>query len=494
MPVQASGVADTRDDASDLYSNPFAGSSSQASFSSAYTPKDAHSGTRPTLRRRGSESTARRARNDHEPWAQAQDGPAQSAVHVRSRTMDTVVGSSSGTNLHPLAVGSTTNSSQTSLADTRPRLKRLLSDLETTAAQGAGAAAESREQVSSPLRNGGLTERVVVVHQIMPKDSLAGVALKYGISLADLRKANQLWPSDPIHLRKVLYIPLDKSHKAKELVLSHLELNSTQPSDNALPTVIPTEGVMKAPMNSSETALTIRRVPASQLSFFPPPSTSSLSSSAVKSRTMPHSAYVPRRRDPIPFETVPSNSSAASLSTSVSVPSSTALTSALSIPVSSSPSGRGQIPSLSTFFSSLPLGRISFDSSASTPSQMSDDQEHEMNDVSHRNSFEDSRERRPDRQHFTPLTASVKSKNSAQQDAVELRSYAPLSTGPFPDKRPISGGLRSMPTTPTKRDKRGHYISPERNIPILSEAIRTSQLEPSPMMRLPFKPRSDSTG
>ena len=169
MPVQANSVANAHEDVDSLYYNPFAGSSAQASFSSAYTPKDAHSGTRPTLRRRGSESTARRARNDHEPWAAAQDGSAQSAVHVRSRTMDTVVGSSSGTNLHPLSVssvGSTANSSQSSLADTRPRLKRLLSDLEITAAQGAGSAEESREQVSSPLRNGGLKERVVVVHQV----------------------------------------------------------------------------------------------------------------------------------------------------------------------------------------------------------------------------------------------------------------------------------------------------------------------------------------
>ena len=42
-------------------------------------------------------------------------------------------------------------------------------------------------------------------------DSIAGVALKYGISLADLRRANHLWASDSIHLRKVLYIPFHLS-------------------------------------------------------------------------------------------------------------------------------------------------------------------------------------------------------------------------------------------------------------------------------------------
>ena len=35
-----------------------------------------------------------------------------------------------------------------------------------------------------------------------------------------------MWTSDPIHLRNVLYIPLDKSAKAKDLVLSQLESNS----------------------------------------------------------------------------------------------------------------------------------------------------------------------------------------------------------------------------------------------------------------------------
>lgn len=44
--------------------------------------------------------------------------------------------------------------------------------------------------------------------QVSRSDSLPGIALKYGISLADLRKANQLWASDPVQLRQVLYIPI----------------------------------------------------------------------------------------------------------------------------------------------------------------------------------------------------------------------------------------------------------------------------------------------
>ncbi|KAF8915603.1 hypothetical protein CPB85DRAFT_1432904 [Mucidula mucida] len=70
----------------------------------------------------------------------------------------------------------------------------------------------SNEDQEEPLE--GPAEATVLVHEVTTKDSLAGVSLKYGISLADLRRANHLWTTDPIHLRKVLYIPLDKSSRA----------------------------------------------------------------------------------------------------------------------------------------------------------------------------------------------------------------------------------------------------------------------------------------
>jgi len=41
------------------------------------------------------------------------------------------------------------------------------------------------------------------------------VALHYGISVAALRRANQLWPSDPVHLRTELNIPRGDTPPAK---------------------------------------------------------------------------------------------------------------------------------------------------------------------------------------------------------------------------------------------------------------------------------------
>lgn len=50
--------------------------------------------------------------------------------------------------------------------------------------------------------------------QVGPNDSFAGLALRYGVSIAAIRRANQLWPSDPIHLRIEILIPLRNSPRS----------------------------------------------------------------------------------------------------------------------------------------------------------------------------------------------------------------------------------------------------------------------------------------
>lgn len=103
-------------------------------------------------------------------------------------------------------------------------------------------------------------------------DSFAGVALRYGISVSDLRRVNQLWTSDSIHLRKVLYIPIGLLVKGKR--------KSKNTNDNASnitrggfsggagvngPIVQrnPTDEVTYAQKSP------VRRIPISQLAFFP---------------------------------------------------------------------------------------------------------------------------------------------------------------------------------------------------------------------------------
>ncbi|KAI0798492.1 hypothetical protein BC629DRAFT_224487 [Irpex lacteus] len=474
----------------DLYFNPFAGSS-QSSFSSAVkrtTENGGSIGTRPGFRRRGSESNAtKRSRNDHNPLGDEDD--ASGGAHARAQTADAVFGSSSSTKFHPLQPPlnrkSGGGSSSASIADTRPRLKRLLSDLGPDPSGKVDSADE--DETSARRSNAALKEKIVIVHEITPGDSLAGVALKYGISMADLRKANTLWPSDPIHIRKILYVPLDRSHKAKEIVLSQLEVNATEGTphqDNPPRSIIPTDSDDAVTLSTSS-SLTIRRVPVSQLSFFPPPSTSLHPSTSIpsSSRTLPRSSTSSRKRDAIPFEAAPSSSSA--YSSSSSLPSTSAFASALQAAPPPTPP-RAPITSLTTLFSALPIGRISYDSNASTPSQASDDQVHELDDVS--------RSRNGRQRDVYRQQDYLNSQDSRTRSKSRSRPFDGLELGPFSSPHRSSSSrqnsLKSSETTSSRRTV--HYTSPDTNL-TSPEIIRTSQPEPSPAMQLPLRKRRDTS-
>lgn len=102
-----------------------------------------------------------------------------------------------------------------------------------------------------------------IINQIQAGDSLARIALKYKVQLSDLRRANGLWASDSLHLRKTLYIPL-----------------SIIPSSSKSPT--------SPQFDRAELLGTVsRRVRKAELSFFPPTSTNATTSSQVRSQSRP---------------------------------------------------------------------------------------------------------------------------------------------------------------------------------------------------------------
>ncbi|KIK39995.1 carbohydrate-binding module family 50 protein [Suillus luteus UH-Slu-Lm8-n1] len=72
-----------------------------------------------------------------------------------------------------------------------------------------------------------------ILHIVSPGDSLVAIALRYGVSLSALRHANQLWPSDPIHLRTQIIIPRRRTRHAKRKVVSHAISSSTQETEIA---------------------------------------------------------------------------------------------------------------------------------------------------------------------------------------------------------------------------------------------------------------------
>ncbi|CAG8573935.1 10026_t:CDS:2 [Funneliformis caledonium] len=99
------------------------------------------------------------------------------------------------------------------------------------------------QQLKNDLLKEDSDERkMVIVHEIKPSDTIAGVALFYGI------EANKLWTNDSIHQRKFLYIPIDQcsiiDDEAKVIVQDdHISIktNGLSTSDNTTrPTFSPT--------------------------------------------------------------------------------------------------------------------------------------------------------------------------------------------------------------------------------------------------------------
>ncbi|ORX40522.1 hypothetical protein BD324DRAFT_677980 [Kockovaella imperatae] len=182
---------------------------------------------------------------------------------------------------HPLSLAS-------SPGDSRPTLSRLLSETERQVAESSTSGASSTRGSLDLLRMSKAEEVEVFVHQVKQSESLAGIALLYGIELPTLRKVNKLWPSDPVHLRTHLYVPLDacRWNKAKETFsrgpgegqatltpknASHGKgkgraqeplIDHFDGSRSSMDTVRPSDP-------QSPRVLDIVRVPSSQLSFFP---------------------------------------------------------------------------------------------------------------------------------------------------------------------------------------------------------------------------------
>ncbi|WWD19684.1 hypothetical protein CI109_104146 [Kwoniella shandongensis] len=130
---------------------------------------------------------------------------------------------------HPLSHSTPPTHHTDVLGDiSRPALKRVTTETERQVAESSrSGGSESLRGSFDVLRmstvdeptGGGEVE--VLIHTIKPNESLAGIALIYGIDLATLRKVNKLWASDPIHIRTHLYVPLDacRWNKARETLV-----------------------------------------------------------------------------------------------------------------------------------------------------------------------------------------------------------------------------------------------------------------------------------
>ncbi|XP_046856989.1 lysM and putative peptidoglycan-binding domain-containing protein 1-like isoform X2 [Xenia sp. Carnegie-2017] len=52
------------------------------------------------------------------------------------------------------------------------------------------------------------TDFKLVAHQVLLNDTLQGLAIKYGVTVEQIRRVNKLWINDNIHTYKTVYIPV----------------------------------------------------------------------------------------------------------------------------------------------------------------------------------------------------------------------------------------------------------------------------------------------
>uniref|UniRef100_A0A1A8EZ04 LysM and putative peptidoglycan-binding domain-containing protein 1 n=1 Tax=Nothobranchius korthausae TaxID=1143690 RepID=A0A1A8EZ04_9TELE len=110
----------------------------------------------------------------------------------------------------------------------------------------------SGEREPSPPRRGGLlrgsrtrsygslirpsqspVHRRVVEHVVQPGETLQGLALKYGVSMEQIKRANRLYTNDSIFLKKSLSIPVlsDLEDCSKEMLVENLTGSNRDCSD-----------------------------------------------------------------------------------------------------------------------------------------------------------------------------------------------------------------------------------------------------------------------
>jgi len=269
--------------------------------------------------------------------------------------------------------------------------------------------------------------------KVAPNDTLAGVALKYGISVTELRRANQLWASDSIHLRQVLYVPLDMArHADPETVASLLAQKADCEDavhDAPAPHHLDRRTLDPSPM--------VQRIPSTSLSFFPPPSS--------------------RPSTPPPSQERLTSMSSTSLLLPRSYSSATIAT------PSRGPSLRSN--ALSSLFSILPINastrdeimsRLSIDN-VSIPTTASDEAEHELTAVP-------TTSKHPASTSGTSFADSLAT-NSQRQRQRPTRTWLTESSKPNGNQEP--------------------YLRDVEQIALASSPIHTTQMQPAAAMQLP---------
>ncbi|KAF7662507.1 hypothetical protein LDENG_00234200 [Lucifuga dentata] len=74
-------------------------------------------------------------------------------------------------------------------------------------AGGSGLLGASRSRSYGSFRS-SLSRQKPIEHQVQPGETLQGLALKYGVSMEQIKRANRLYTNESVFLKKSLFIPV----------------------------------------------------------------------------------------------------------------------------------------------------------------------------------------------------------------------------------------------------------------------------------------------
>ena len=282
--------------------------------------------------------------------------------------------------------------------------------------------------------------------------------------MANLRRANQLWTSDSIHRRDLLYIPVDQASRAREYIPEPKLISLTPDPSDESGNVFEHSYTSTSPLSESiseidppSPAVSILRVSAKQLSYFPPSSNKLLDITA-NGHPSTHHPYLQPTGTP---RTSPSSNSNRYSPSSTNNPFTSILT---ALPINAST--RDEL-----------ITRLSLDSVSSSftdRSRANSDEEngHELGEVAKK---------------------SRKYSNNISQDEID-ESFMPTpraSQRPPNAILPVNSAPRvtlssSLPRPSSIARSLSSTSPPQFYVSQTQETyIRTSQLEPSPAMQLP---------
>ncbi|GAB6031870.1 hypothetical protein CHUAL_010266 [Chamberlinius hualienensis] len=62
------------------------------------------------------------------------------------------------------------------------------------------------------IMNSTKKQELLVKHVVTPGETLQGIALKYGVTMEQIRRVNKIWANDSLFLRETLHIPIPSSN------------------------------------------------------------------------------------------------------------------------------------------------------------------------------------------------------------------------------------------------------------------------------------------